>query len=90
MRNGRTVLGTQCGLHEHILQSSTRPGNSLELTGVTVIDVLITGGAAVPPMAGAAETPRQVGASPVGATGRGASTFIHILLASWAWGWGER
>lgn len=37
--------------------------------GVTVIDVLVTGRASVPPMAGTTETPHQVGAGTVGATG---------------------
>lgn len=52
--------------------------------GVTVIDVLIAGRASVPSMAGAAETPCQVGADTMRATGCGASTLVHILLASWA------
>lgn len=55
-----------------------------ELTGVTVIDVLVTGRPTIPPVAGTAETPLQVGAGTMGATGGGPSTLIHILLASWA------
>lgn len=50
--------------------------------GVTVIDVLVTGRPTIPPVAGTAETALQVGAGTVGATGGGASTLIHILLAS--------
>lgn len=61
-------MKAQCGLEEHILESSAS-GSSPELTGVTVIDVLVTGRATIPPMAGTAETPLQVGAGTVGATG---------------------
>lgn len=52
--------------------------------GVTVIDVLVTGRPTIPPVAGTAETPLQVGAGTMGATGGGPSTLVHILLASWA------
>lgn len=37
--------------------------------GVTVIDVLVTGRATIPPMAGTTKTPSQVGAGTMGATG---------------------
>lgn len=36
--------------------------------GVTVIDVLVTGRATVPPVAGTAKTPCQVGAGTMGST----------------------
>lgn len=52
--------------------------------GITVIDVLLTGRASVPAVAGTAEAARQVGAGAMGATGRGTGTFVHILLTSGA------
>lgn len=61
---------TQYRLNKHVSSDSTPPATgSPELTGVTVIDVLITGRATIPPMAGATKTPHQVGAGPMGAAG---------------------
>lgn len=51
------------------------------LTGVTVVNVLITERASVSPMADTPEAPRQVGAGTMGAAGGGTSTLVHILLA---------
>lgn len=45
------------------------PKSSPELTGLTVIDVLVTGRATVSPVTGTAKTPRQVGAGTMGAAG---------------------
>lgn len=59
--------------------------------GVTVVDILITERASVPPVADAPEAPGQVGAGPVGAARRGTCALVHILLAPWAlpaWGTG--
>lgn len=66
-------MKAQCWAHStglmNMLPRAAAPKSSPELTGVTVIDVLITGGATVPSVAGTAETPGQVGANAMGATG---------------------
>lgn len=59
---------TQYRLNEHVSRTAP-PTGSPELTGITVIDVLVTGRATIPPMAGATKTPRQVGTGPMGAAG---------------------
>lgn len=65
--------------------SAARPA----LTGVTIIDVLVARRATEPAVAGAAETPGQVGAGAMGATGGGASALILILLAPCTCGEGK-
>lgn len=53
----------------NLFLKAASPKSSPELTGITVIDVLVTRRATVSPMAGTAKTPRQVGAGTMGAAG---------------------